>query len=373
MGQKHLKEIDAAQAAEIFQHLAGVAEGYPRGNHAGPPPGAVAGQPTGRPIRIGGDGIKFFVEDAVQLGEEGWGCDPATRVLAEIGLPVEPDGLPAGHILPGVADARRGTDDDGDRIFFRQGERRSDHLLRLAGTRRIDDGRLGEVGEETAVLLGLGTVGTGVVGGDNEKSPHDAEIGGAREGIGRHIEADLLHGDGGPLSRIARRQGRLERRLLVHGPLDVHGGRRLTGKPENGGQDFRGGRARVGGEDAAAALHEPPADGLVSHQYALFHVHSSKSKSVKKVLPIGALRTKKAMDLCPWLLFLVSILTRRRRTGPLSLWILPPPPERIAAAHSLHLCLNCFAPMTYPGEKIKPLFRLRRPPERSVRLRPYVR
>ncbi len=68
---------------------------------------------------------------------------------------------------------------------------------------------------------------------------------------------------------VAVGQGRFKSHLFVHRPLGVQGDAGLFGKGHHGFQDLGGRGAGVRGGQGAAALDEPPAQGLVAHEEAL--------------------------------------------------------------------------------------------------------
>ena len=143
------------------------------------------------------------------------------------------------------------------------------HLLGFPGAAGVQHRHLGEHGEKAGILLRLGAVGPGVVGGDDQEAALDPQIGGAQKGVRGHVEAHLLHGDRSAAAAVAVGQGRFKSHLFVHRPLGVEGGAGLLGKGHHGLQDLRGRGAGVGGGQGAAALDEPPAQGLVAHEEAL--------------------------------------------------------------------------------------------------------
>ena len=124
-----------------------------------------------------GDFVHFLIEKFVQVIDElRCGCPPG-GVLFEVCAPFERFWLLAGDILAGMADARGRSHHDGDLVPLREIEGLFNHFLGLAGGGGVEDGDLGEMGEETAVLFCLGTIGAGIIGRNDDKAPFDTEVG----------------------------------------------------------------------------------------------------------------------------------------------------------------------------------------------------
>jgi len=87
------------------------------------------------------------------------------------------------------------------------------------------------MGEKAAVLLRLGAVRAGIVGGNQDEAARHAQIGRPRKGIGRHVEAHLLHGDGRSAAGHAVGQRRLAGHLFIDRPFRMD---RCAGLPGEG-------------------------------------------------------------------------------------------------------------------------------------------
>ena len=128
------------------------------------------------------------------------------------------------------------------------------------------------MGEEAAVLLRLGAVGARIVGGDQDESPLDAQVGRTGKRVGRDVQPHLLHGHRRTPPRHGVGERRLAGDLLVDRPLRVEHSARLLREGDDRREDLRGRRPRIGGRQRAPLLDEAAADRLVSHQDPLFRM-----------------------------------------------------------------------------------------------------
>ena len=142
-------------------------------------------------------------------------------------------------------------------LIGRLGEGQS--LGRVGG---LQHGQLGRAGVVAGVLLILGGVHPGVVGHSDNHTGVDAGIGDGEQGIGGHVEANVLHAAEGPLARQTGAEGGLHGHLLIGGPFGVH-----LGELGHRLGDLGAGGAWVAGDNGAARLIEAPGHGLVAeHQ-----------------------------------------------------------------------------------------------------------
>ena len=141
-------------------------------------------------------------------------------------------------------------------------------LQRLGGVGGLQHGHLGGDGVVPGVLLVLGGVHPRVVGHTDDHPGVHPGIGHGVQGVGGHVQAHVLHGAEGPLSRQAGPEGGLHSHLLVGGPLAVYFGvlHGLLG-------DLGAGGARVAGDHTAPRLIQSPGNGGVA-QHQLFHIFS---------------------------------------------------------------------------------------------------
>ena len=188
---------------------------------------------VGGELRRRGDLLDLVVQLPVQLQDKHGGGAPAPGVFVEPGRPVQPQGRPAGDVLPGVAHPGGGPHHDRQLKALREFQGLGHHVLGLPGAGRVQHRHLGEHGEEAAVLLGLGAVGAGVVGGDHHQAAFDPQVGGAHKGVRGDVEPHLLHGDRRAPAAHGVGQGHFKGHLLVHRPLGVELGPGLFGEGDH--------------------------------------------------------------------------------------------------------------------------------------------
>ena len=130
-------------------------------------------------------------------------------------------------------------------------------FLRIGG---LHHGDLGGLGVIAVVLLVLGGVHAGVVGGDDDKAAADAVVGSGENGVGRHVDAHMLHGAKAADTGNAGAVGNLCGHLFVGSPLAVKGILVLGQILKN----LRAGGAGIGGADLHAGLVGSSGNGLIA-------------------------------------------------------------------------------------------------------------
>ena len=155
---------------------------------------------------------------------------------------------------------------------LKRGDRQVFRLLAVAG---LQAGNTGELGEGAVVLLVLAGVHRGVVGGDDHQARLDAGHRRVHEGVGRDVQADVLHGRQGALARVGRADRHVHGDLFVGRPFGVD-----VGETREFFEDFGGGGAGVRGGDGDAGLPRPARDGFVAGEHTN-HDLSSVGKLVE--------------------------------------------------------------------------------------------
>ena len=191
-----------------------------------------------------------------------------------------------------VVDARRRPEKDRRMIFLRELERLLDHLIRLRDARRIEARHLCEARERARVLLRLRRDRPRIVGDEHDHAARDAEIREAHERIGRDVQPDLLHRHEGARPRIRRTRRRLEPRLLVRRPLDVH--EPVPVLPRDRLEHFRRRRARIAAHEIHACRERAESDGLIAHQIRFLHSPVSPTQNRCARLSCRASRPSRA-------------------------------------------------------------------------------
>ncbi len=84
-----------------------------------------------------------------------------------------------------------------------------DHIQGVLAVGRFEHGQLGGPCIVAVVLFILGGMHAGIVSGDNDKTLADTVVGRRKDGVGRHVQADMLHGsdrahagDGGSVGNL---------------------------------------------------------------------------------------------------------------------------------------------------------------------------
>ncbi len=178
--------------------------------------------------------------------------------------------VPQLHDALGVADSGGHAEQHGHVEALADVEGRLQIVLGFLGIAGLDAGHLGELGVVAVVLLVLGAVAPGVVGGNQHQSAGDAGIGDGEQGVGRHVDTDMLHGRQGTGAGHGGPDGVFHGHLLVGGPFA------LDSAGVQGGvfKDFRAGRAGIGGGVGDAGLKGSAGNRFVAcHQYLLQSVH----------------------------------------------------------------------------------------------------
>ena len=156
-----------------------------------------------------------------------------------------------------------GAQEDRGAVLLGEVEGLLDHLIRLLRGGGVEAGDLGEGREGPGVLLGLRGDGARVVRDEDHHATLDAHVFEAHEGVGGHVQADLLHGHQRAGTGVGSTGGEFHGRFFVDGPLDVGVfsfpfGDRL--------QHFGGRGARVTADDVDACRQRAERDGFVAHQ-----------------------------------------------------------------------------------------------------------
>jgi hypothetical protein len=163
-----------------------------------------------------------------------------------------------GHAL-GVGDAHARADHGDGVELLGDLEGATGEVDGLLARRRLEHGHAGEGGIVPRILLVLRRVHAGVVGRDHDEAGVDAGVGGRHEGVGGHVDADVLGREEGAPPRHGDADGGLEGHLLVGGPFRVGSGQLAEALEDLG----RGG-AGVADAYGDACLPRPLGDGLVS-------------------------------------------------------------------------------------------------------------
>ena len=208
-----------ALRGEVFLVLAVVLEGEAGRDHADV---GVAFFHPGRGLGLVAEllvlGQDFLPEGARGVGHEG-PAPAVLRLLDGILLPLVAglDGRAA------VREAGRDADHDGDLEALGEVEGRPGHVVGFLLVGGLEAGDARELGEAARVLLVLRGVHARVVGDDDHEAALDLEEAGVDEGIGGHVEADVLHRDRRAPAREGCAKGRLVGCLLVRAPLGHEG------------------------------------------------------------------------------------------------------------------------------------------------------
>ena len=144
------------------------------------------------------------------------------------------------------------------------------HVVRFLLRRRLEAGDAREVGVEPAVLLVLRAVHARVVGHGHHEAAVDRDQRAVHEGIGRHVEADVLHRDERAAADERDAEGRLIGRLLVGAPV----GRRpavVRGVTDEVFDDLGGRRAGVCVGRAQARVHGPERNCFIAEEDEVRH------------------------------------------------------------------------------------------------------
>ena len=130
-----------------------------------------------------------------------------------------------------MTDPGGGPEDHRKTELLGEGEGVPHHIVRLLDRCRVEAGEPGKVRVAPGVLLVLGTVRKGVVCGEDDKPAGHPGVCARHQGIGRHVQPDVLHGAECPEAAPCSGERVLEGDLLVCGPL--HGEGTLLLRPED--------------------------------------------------------------------------------------------------------------------------------------------
>lgn len=119
------------------------------------------------------------------------------------------------HHRLGMGDAAGGAQDDRCVELLAELEGDGHHVEALLAVGGLEQGDLGELGVVAVVLFALGRVHARVVGADEHQPGVGAGVGGGEEGVGGHVEADVLHGNHGARAAQRRPRAHLQGYLLV--------------------------------------------------------------------------------------------------------------------------------------------------------------
>ena len=130
-----------------------------------------------------------------------------------------------------MADTGGGPEDHRQTELLGEGEGVPHHIVRFLDRCRVQAGEPGEVRVAPGILLVLGAVREGVVGREDDEPAGDPGVCARHQGIGRHVQPDVLHGAECAEAAPGGGERVLEGDLLVRGPF--HGERALLLHPED--------------------------------------------------------------------------------------------------------------------------------------------
>ncbi len=129
----------------------------------------------------------------------------------------------------------------------------------LGGVGGVEHGNMGRTRIEARVLLVLGGMHSGVVGGKNHETAVHSRIRRGEQGVGGHVDADVLHRGQHATTSGSRPQTNFDGNLFIWGPFGIHArqfGEGLHGLGRRG--------ARIRHPDACSGFPRAARDGLVS-------------------------------------------------------------------------------------------------------------
>lgn len=162
------------------------------------------------------------------------------------------------HAL-GVANARRHANQNGDVVFFAELVGFDEHVLAFLAVGRLEHGRHGSPGVVAVVLLVLRGELTWLVSRDDDRASVDPDVGEGEEGVGSHVETNVLHGRDRARARDRGTDDRFEGNFLVGRPLSVD-----LGIACDVFKDFCAGRAGVGSGETHASFPNAAGDGFIA-------------------------------------------------------------------------------------------------------------
>ena len=163
------------------------------------------------------------------------------------------------HDTLGVGHTRAHLHDKGGVKFLGKLKSPFYEMVRLSGIRRLQHRNLCRDGVMTGILLILGGVHPRVVRHADDHPRVHSGVGTGVQRIRRHIQSHVLHTAEAAFSRQGSSKSHFHGHLLIGRPLAVNLivlCRFL--------RDFRAGRSRIAGRDAASRLVEPPGESLVA-------------------------------------------------------------------------------------------------------------
>ncbi len=260
------------------QHLASLGVGGAGGDDAEPalaPLDAV----QRRLLAEGAQALHALLDVGVPRPRVAGHHDELLRVLLEAahGGPLD---LACGHDALAVAHARGHAQEHGHVEALADLHADLDEVLAILAVGRLEHGDLGEAGVVAIVLLVLAAVQLGIVRADDDEAADHAGVGQGHQGVGRHVEPDVLLRAEGARAAEGGAGRHLEAHLLVGGPLHVHLGHQLGDRLE----DLRAGRARIARAQMDTGLAAAQRHGLVAREQKAdflrelgrgFHVRSS--------------------------------------------------------------------------------------------------
>jgi len=158
-----------------------------------------------------------------------------------------------------VANARRHADQDGNVVFFAELVGFDEHVLAFLAVGRLEHGRHGSPGVVAVVLLVLRGELTGLVSRDDDRAGVDPDVGEGEEGVGSHIQTNVLHGRDRTRAGDRGADDRFEGNFFVGSPLGVN-----FGIGCDVFKDFCAGRARVGSGETHASFPGAAGDGFIA-------------------------------------------------------------------------------------------------------------
>ena len=126
------------------------------------------------------------------------------------------------HYRTRMRQTRHHPDQYGDMQMLGEFESLAGHVVGFLLIARLEHGHHGEISIKSRILLVLRGMHRGVVGRYDQQTSVGARHGRIHEGIGRHVQAHVLHRRDGALAAIRHTQRCLQRGLLVARPVAVY-------------------------------------------------------------------------------------------------------------------------------------------------------
>ena len=204
----------------------------------------------------------------VQFAGHGRDRHQVQGVLGEAAFGAAGLDRPQRHDAGGMVDAGRRPQQNGFLELFGELEGIGDDRARLIDRGGFEHRQPGELGVIAVVLFVLARKHGGVVGGQDHHAALDADIGERHEGIGRHVEAHVLHHGHAAHPAGRGRGGHFHRDFFVGAVLEVEVA--LLGDLKEVERQLRGGRAGVGAGEGDARLDGAAGNGLVAEEQHSF-------------------------------------------------------------------------------------------------------